>query len=134
MLTAKEFKRHSKPRAVILEELQKVRSHPTASELHEIVRERLPKVSLGTVYRNLELLVQAGVVQKLGGAAEARFDGDTEPHYHIRCLQCGRVDDVQDVPGYEPDQGAEGLLGYKLLGHRLEFLGFCPACRDETEE
>ena len=78
-------------RQVILEELRKLKSHPTAGELCQIVRQRLPRISLGTVYRNLEILSRSGVVLKLDVAGlEMRFDGTVDNHYHVRCLDCGR--------------------------------------------
>ncbi len=117
-------------RQVILEELQHLRTHPTAGELCQIVRKRLPRISLGTVYRNLEILSRSGVIQKIDVAgAEMRFDGDVSNHYHLRCLQCGRVADVE----MEPFQGLEDRLAevseFTVLGHRLEFMGICPHCQ-----
>lgn len=124
--------RNTRQRQVILEELQKLTSHPTATALYEIVRLRLPKISLGTVYRNLELLARLGLIQKLDLAGgEARFDGDSSQHEHIRCVRCGRVDDVSAPPldltgGQTNDWG-----GYQVLGHRLEFFGVCPNCASQ---
>ncbi|MFH1033130.1 MAG: transcriptional repressor [Pseudomonadota bacterium] len=117
-------------RQVILEELRKLKSHPTAGELCQIVRQRLPRISLGTVYRNLEILSRSGVVLKLDVAGlEMRFDGTVDNHYHVRCLGCGRVADV-DMGLLE---GLEQTIGqhsdFEVLGHRLEFVGHCPACR-----
>jgi Fur family transcriptional regulator, ferric uptake regulator len=122
--------RNTRQREVILEELRRVPSHPTAAGLYEIVRKRLPKISLGTVYRNLERLAAMGMIRKLELAGtQARFDGTPEHHDHIRCVGCGRVDDVcnvhLDLPGI---QGSE-WGGYEVLGHRLEFVGVCPQCR-----
>ena len=120
--------RNTRQRQVILEELQKLTSHPTAVGLYEIVRRRLPKISLGTVYRNLELLGRLGMIQKLEvGGREARFDGDVQRHDHVRCVQCGRVDDIHGPPldllgGMADDSG-----GYQILGYRLQYLGLCPA-------
>ena len=72
---------------MILEELQKLRTHPTAAKLYAIVRRRMPKISLGTVYRNLELLNQMGMVRKLDfSGGEARYDGNVEDHDHLRCV------------------------------------------------
>jgi len=108
-----------------------VTSHPTAIELYEIVRRRMPKISLGTVYRNLDLLASEGAIRKhaLGGG-EAHFDGNAEPHHHVRCVLCGRMDDAGGLPaelaGIEPGEAT----GYKILGHRLEFVGICPACQE----
>ena len=117
-------------RQVILEELRKLKSHPTAGELCQIVRQRLPRISLGTVYRNLEILSRSGVVLKLDVAGlEMRFDGTVDNHYHVRCLDCGRVADVDMVPV----EGLERTIGqhsdFEVLGHRLEFVGHCPACK-----
>ena len=126
------FQRNTRQRQVILEELQKVTSHPTASGVYEAVRRRLPKISLGTVYRNLELLGRAGIIQKLElGGGEARFDGNVEPHDHVRCVRCGRVDDVVRPP-LDLMGGPRMIGGYRILGHRLEFLGVCPACQTHT--
>jgi Fur family ferric uptake transcriptional regulator len=114
----------------VLEELRKFGSHPTAVELFEIVRTRLPNISLGTVYRNLDLLVQSGEARKLEfSGAKARFDGRPGLHYHIRCVRCQRVDDVHDLPpGFAVGQVRQ-LSGYEVLGCRLEFFGICPECK-----
>ena len=87
--------RMTRQRMVILEELKKVRTHPTADELYAMVRARLPRISLGTVYRNLDFLAETGEILKLEAAGSIRrFDGDIRPHQHIRCTNCGRVGDV----------------------------------------
>ena len=121
--------RMTRQRKVILEELRKVDTHPSADEVYEMVRKRLPRISLGTVYRNLEILSQAGEIQKLEiGCNLKRFDGIAENHYHIRCLHCDRVIDVPE--GFDVAVNHEIKIpnGYKILGHRLEFVGICPEC------
>lgn len=121
--------RMTRQRRVILEELRSVNNHPSADELYERVRKRLPRISLGTVYRNLEILSELGEIQKLElSGSFKRFDGVPEPHYHIRCINCDRLDDApMDVmPGIEGKLAGE--TGYKITGHRLEFLGLCPEC------
>jgi Fur family ferric uptake transcriptional regulator len=127
-------RRNTKQRQVILEELRRLTSHPSAATLHEIVRRRLPKISLGTVYRNLELLAQSGLIRKLDlGSGEARFDGIVTPHYHIRCVKCGRVTDAHDPDvniAYGEDPSAEG---FHVLGHQLEFVGICPQCQGVSQ-
>jgi Fur family transcriptional regulator, ferric uptake regulator len=128
-MNADQVRRNTRQRQVVLEELQKLKIHPTAVVLYEIVRRRLPKISLGTVYRNLDLLARTGLIQKLNVAGgEARFDGEVAQHDHVRCVRCGRVDDVSAPPldlvgGTTHDWG-----GYQILGHRLEFFGICPEC------
>jgi Fur family ferric uptake transcriptional regulator len=117
---------------VILEELVRLKTHPTANELYEIVRKRIPKISLGTVYRNLELLAESKVIQKLDTAGtKKRFDAMTGDHYHVRCVKCGKVDDL-DFPFLNSLNKSATLAGnYEIISHRLEFEGICPECRSQ---
>jgi Fur family ferric uptake transcriptional regulator len=120
---------------VILEELHKVKSHPTAVELYEIARRRLPRLSLATVYRNLERMAAEGVIRKLDlSGAENRFDADLGQHYHVRCVECGRVDDVHEPIAAGTDARHQQLSGYHIIGHRLEYMGICPACQGSNRE
>ena len=74
--------RMTQQRQVILEELRNVNTHPSADEIYEMVRKRLPRISLGTVYRNLEILCASGEIQKLeAGGSIKRFDGNPRNHY-----------------------------------------------------
>ncbi len=123
-------RRMTRQRQVILEELRQLDSHPTVADLYEVVRGRLPKISLGTVYRNLELLVKSGDIRKLEtGGGEARFDPDLHHHYHIRCVQCGRLDDYVHPPEIRVDGAVAEQNGWEILEHKVEFLGTCPGCR-----
>lgn len=122
-------------RQVILEELSKVKTHPTASELYDMVRKRLPRIGLGTVYRNLELMAENGLILKIEvGGTQKRFDAITEDHYHIRCSLCGRVDDI-DVPVMkELATQAANSSAYLILGHHVEFTGICSACQQQRQD
>lgn len=126
------IQRSTRQRQVVLEELQRLQSHPTAVSLYEIVRRRMPKISLGTVYRNLELLARTGVIRKLEFAgAEARFDANVTRHDHLRCVRCGRVDDIHGPPLDLSGGNANDWCDYHVLGHRVEVFGICPQCRSE---
>lgn len=117
-------------RQIILEELQRYPGHPTAQEIYERVRQRLPRVSLATIYRNLEALVARGLVRKLESATDRRrFDGGLQDHYHLRCLACGRVEDAPLPLQEELNRLVGAQSNYLILGHNLEFYGLCPACR-----
>jgi Fur family transcriptional regulator, ferric uptake regulator len=121
--------RMTEQRRIILEELTKLNTHPTADELYELVREHLPNISLGTVYRNLEILSSAGMIQKLEMSGnQKRFDATLENHYHVRCMKCNRVDDVSMEPIGFLDDAAKTLSDYSIISHRLEFVGICPRC------
>ena len=129
-MTPRKAQRNTRQRQVVLEELRKLTSHPTAAQMYEITRRLLPKISLGTVYRNLEVLAENGMIQKLNlGGAEARFDYNPERHYHVRCVRCERVDDVHDLPADFVTDDITSLGGYEIHGFHLEFIGICPECR-----
>ncbi len=122
-------------RQIILEELGKVTSHPTANEVYDMVRRRLPRIGLGTVYRNLELMADIGIILKLEvGGTQKRFDATVEPHYHIRCSSCGKVNDVHMAIQEQINEMAETASNYKILGHHIEFSGICENCSKEHPE
>ena len=126
--------RMTRQRKVILEELRKVKTHPCADEIYGMVRRRMPRISLGTVYRNLEILSNLGEIQKLEvGGVLKRFDGIPENHYHIRCTCCGRVSDapVPMMEGLEDE--IRRVSDFTVLGHRLEFIGECADCALKNE-
>lgn len=121
-------------RQIILEELSKVTSHPTANEVYDMVRKRLPRIGLGTVYRNLELLAESGVILKLEvGGTQKRFDATTDLHYHVRCVQCGKVNDIDIPVQHEINQVASQISDYQILNHHIEFLGICKECSSSPE-
>ena len=121
--------RMTRQRKVILEELRKVDTHPSADEVYEMVRKRLPRISLGTVYRNLEILSEKGEIQKLEtGCTFKRFDGIAENHYHLRCLHCDRVVDAPADFDVAVNHDLKNATAFKIIGHRLEFIGICPDC------
>lgn len=108
-------------------------SHPTADEVYETVRKRMPRISLGTVYRNLEVLSRWGLARKLDLAGgRRRFDGSTVDHYHVRCVHCGEVADIPVGPLRNLEDSARSNTDFEILGHRLTFLGFCPRCKGDA--
>lgn len=119
----------TRQRQVILEELRNVASHPSADEIYEMVRKRMPRISLGTVYRNLEILAECGEIRKLElGCSLKRFDGVAEEHYHIRCLHCDRVYDVPPPSRIRITHKLKGCDDFQIIGHRFEVIGICPTC------
>lgn len=131
-MTQRQQTRMTRQRLVILEELQRVQTHPTADELYGMVRRRLPRISLGTVYRNLDLLAEAGDILKLESAgSQKRFDGNVAPHQHVRCIRCGRVGDVPE-PVRVPDFSAVRAPGFIVLSGRVEFEGVCEVCASKN--
>ncbi len=119
--------RTSKQRDIILEELKCVTCHPTADELYEMVRKKVPNISLGTVYRNLDLLSKNGIVLKIDSGGKKRFDGTPTPHPHMRCVCCGKVEDL--MLEFEPPVLNDGQKkGFHISSCHLEYHGLCPDC------
>jgi Fur family ferric uptake transcriptional regulator len=119
----------TKQRKIILAELQQLTSHPTADELFQIVRKKLPNISLGTVYRNLNQLVQDGVIIEIGRAGyKKRFDADTAKHYHFMCQQCGKVYDIHPVAD-DVRQIINDIEEHDVYDYDLEFYGVCKNCK-----
>ncbi|MFC1516787.1 transcriptional repressor [Thermodesulfobacteriota bacterium] len=122
-------------RKIILEELKKLDTHPSADQIYSIVRRRLPRVSLGTVYRNLEVLSELGEIQKLElSGSLKRYDWDTNKHYHIRCMRCNRVEDAPIAPLNQLENELYGATVFQIVGHNLEFTGLCPECAKKTAD
>lgn len=126
--------KHSRQREYIKTILSKRKDHPTADALYLSVREQFPNISLGTVYRNLNLLVELGEVTRLavGGSAD-HFDGTTAPHYHFVCRQCRRVLDLSLPPMDEINALAQNCCDGKVETHNTIFYGICPHCIPETD-
>jgi Fur family ferric uptake transcriptional regulator len=119
---------------LVLHTLRSFPVHPTAVELYAKAREAMPSLSLGTVYRNLEILARSGEVLCLERAGTSRrFDGNTAAHGHVRCTGCGRVG---DVVGALPDAVLDNVRspGFDILGMEVEFTGLCSECRSKAED
>lgn len=126
--------KRSRQRDFILESLRKTKTHPSAGEVYGMVRHGMPRISLGTVYRNLELLAEAHIIRRLGCAgSERRYDGDISPHLHIRCLNCELIADIMDIPEQEliHVERFGSPMDFTVTGFSLELTGICPACRKE---
>ncbi|MFA6566893.1 MAG: transcriptional repressor [Victivallales bacterium] len=119
-------------RKTIIEELKKLKTHPTADQFYELLRKKTPKISVASVYRNLEVLSSLGMIAKLEtSGARNRFDGDTSVHYHLKCSKCGGF--VDFVP-----EGSESLaksldkikgLNMNIDNFNIVFTGLCGKCR-----
>jgi Fur family ferric uptake transcriptional regulator len=121
--------RMTESRKAILSALSRTTAHPTADEVYSLVRAELPKVSLGTVYRNLDLLAKQGLIRALAIAGEQRrYDGMLDDHHHIRCEVCGRIDDVEFGNTERLDELLVDDRGYEVHGYTLCFTGVCREC------
>jgi len=130
----KKKSRMTHQRQAILEELRKIDSHPTADEIYYRVRQKLPHISLGTIYRNLEVLSNSDIIKKIDVcASQKRYDGRAEFHYHASCINCGRVDDLSANSRVAIKDIFSALCKYKITGHQLVLFGLCPECKMKGE-
>jgi Fe2+ or Zn2+ uptake regulation protein len=122
-------RRMTHQREAILALLREDKSHPTAEEIHRRVQAHIPRISLGTVYRNLQVLVEEGCVVRLpADVGSHRYDGDVTHHHHALCRECGRIVDVYEDPGASMVRRAEKATGFRIEAFRIEFIGLCGEC------
>ena len=127
----KELK-YSRQREAILEELRKRHDHPTADLLYRSLRESFPRISLGTVYRNLNLLADLGQISRIRcEEGMEHFDCDTCDHYHFVCRSCGKILDLPMDIITDLDSRAESAGVGSVETHSLLFYGRCSACGTE---
>lgn len=122
--------RQTKQRKVILDVLSGHKDHPGADIIYEEVRKVLPKISLGTVYRNLEMLSESGIILKIENGTQKRFDPTPYPHPHFRCVKCGAVEDLPFEVGeiIAADELKDWAGNRKISTMNLEYTGLCARC------
>ncbi len=126
-------KRMTKQRKTILDILKSRKDHPTASELYLEVREKIPHVSLGTIYRNLNVLTDSGEVQEINiNNKFKRYDGNPRQHYHFNCLECKRVFDLNGSYQEDLDTMISEKNPHQISGHNADFFGTCSQCLEKT--
>ncbi len=122
--------RYSRQREAIRDYLLSTTSHPTAESVYKEIRKDFPKISLGTVYRNLNLLVSQGKALRLSiGDGNDRFDGNIHPHNHFFCKNCGRLMDLEMDPIDHINLIANAGFDGEVQGHSIYFYGFCKDCK-----
>ena len=121
--------KYSRQREAVRHFLMSRKDHPTAEVVYENVRQDFPHISLGTVYRNLSLLVELGEAIKFPGSdGFDHFDGNPAPHYHFICDSCHAILDL-DIPVMERiNEEASRCFSGEIMGHTAYFYGKCPAC------
>lgn len=119
----------SRQRDAILANLKQRCDHPTADMIYMDIRKEIPNISLGTVYRNLSLLADHGMIQRfsIDGKAE-HFDGFTEDHYHFICQECSRIFDLELEEMTAVNKAAQKVCTGHILRHTTNFFGICQQC------
>ncbi len=127
------IQRRSRQRDAILEVLSQENYHPTAEEIFQNVRRHIPAISLGTVYRNLEQLCEAGLARKLedAGGGPAHYEKRREKHLHLCCRTCGQILDLW--PSGEPLNAGVFPADCSIEDYRLTLIGLCPDCKRKEQ-
>lgn len=119
-------------RVAVLQVLAESTGHPTVGEIYALVRRRFPMISLNTVYVTLTTLRARGdlIAVESGEHGALRFESNPAPHHHLVCLRCRRIQDVRDPALDAVRAPRRGGGGFTVVGHRVEFFGYCPECRE----
>jgi Fur family transcriptional regulator, peroxide stress response regulator len=121
--------RNTKQRTRILEVLCKTDSHPTANWIYDQLKPEFPSLSLGTIYRNLGILEEQGLLKKLrSGSTFDRYDAVIKPHTHFCCTECGSIIDMRDVEIPDMLQAANKQTKHNIREINLSYMGICDEC------
>lgn len=116
-------------RVAIYRALAATTAHPTADDLYRSVKRLHPMISRNTVYYTLGVLRRAGLVQEVNYWHDgARFDANVARHHHLICLACRKIEDVTHPALDELQDAGQATYGFRVVGHRVEFHGYCRDC------
>ncbi|MDD3594700.1 MAG: transcriptional repressor [Candidatus Gastranaerophilales bacterium] len=123
-------KRNTFQKSLVLKTVHDMKCHVSADEVYDVINKNYPNISRATVYRNLNELAKSKEIKKIeipGGAD--RFDYKCFDHYHIRCLKCGKIFDVDMEYIKDLEKTIQNSHGFEFKGHDIMFKGICPICR-----
>jgi len=108
-------------------------THPGAEDIYRRLKPSLPSLSLGTVYRTLELLEAQGLILRVDAFSDqARFDANLDPHHHLICIGCHRVIDFQDDRLRSLPLADADVHGFRVVTHRIHLVGYCTVCQEKV--
>ena len=114
--------------------LQRTGKHPTADWLYDQLKGEFPNLSMGTVYRNLNILIEQGVIKKIDfGSTFDRFDANTGAHYHFVCERCGSIIDLELPVDEALNERVNRGTNFHANRHRIEFFGLCDRCQGQGQ-
>ena len=123
-------RKHSRKRDAILDCIRRTKCHPSAEWVYQQLKPEIPDLSLGTVYRNIAMFKEEGVIQSIGVVnGLERYDFNAEPHTHFICTCCGQVLDLEEID-LSPSaiSEAEAHSGGTVISYQLQFTGKCGTC------
>ena len=129
------IRRNTIQKDLVRNAVYEMKRHVTANEVYEFIKESNPTIGKGTVNRNLDILVEEGALRKVEvSEGPNRFDFTLKNHYHVRCVKCGEVSDVDmdEIPDLM--KKIHDTHGIEFLDYDISFKGICPKCREEAKE
>jgi Fe2+ or Zn2+ uptake regulation protein len=127
--------RHSKQRETILKIIQNTYTHPTAEWIYEKVRNDIPRISLGTVYRNLRFMSTQGIIRELQiGDSQTRYDSHHQDHGHFICIRCQMIFDLENIDTSHRRRSIERKIQCHIISYRLDYFGICHQCRKDERK
>ena len=127
MISNTHLRKRSRQREKVLDVVCSTESHPTADWVFHEVRKKIPNISLATVYRNLNLLVQSGEINEVLCDGQLRFDANRDEHFHFICRSCKGIYDIEKARVNSPDFKLP--RGYLVENVKTDFYGVCPNCQ-----
>jgi len=123
-------------RLAIYKLLYESEDHPTASVIYDQIRLQFPSISLMTVYNTLDALVNLGLINSLGsiGDDNIHYDGNTSSHINLACISCHKIVDINIPENNHLENSISVAYGFRLIGARLMYYGFCPDCQKQPDE
>lgn len=133
MKDASKLRRSTKQRAEVYNTVMKHFDHPTAEEIYLDISQTDPRMSKGTVYRNLNILSEDEEITHVRVPGSDRFDRRLDNHYHVICSSCGKVIDAPFEYDFNIDSLIQEKTGFDIKRHRLLFEGLCEKCKKENK-
>lgn len=119
-------------RIAVYKYLKSTKEHPSAEMIYKALQPEYPTMSLATVYKALKTLVEVGLVQEINvGEGNFRYDGNAASHPHIQCINCSRVDDLENLDLTNLNKDAESYSKYTILSNKVYFYGICEDCQQK---
>lgn len=117
-------------RIAVYNYLKSTTEHPSAETIHKALKENYPTMSLATVYKTLKVLVDVNLIQEINvGEGNFRYDGFSNSHPHIHCINCSRVDDLEGVKFDFLNSSVKDNTDYEIISNKVYFYGLCPQCK-----
>lgn len=119
-------------RIAVYKYLKSTKEHPSAEVIYKALQEEYPTMSLATIYKALKTLVEVNLIQELNvGEGNFRYDANVCPHSHIQCVQCGKVDDIENICFQDLNKKIASHTDYEVLANQVYFYGICKDCSNK---